>query len=124
MNATILQEHAYTVARGVRALALAGECGTQDATTTEVRQQIEECACPGAIPFVLDRGDGVTEYGYAAEPWVVELWSWVNKAQAVPAIHRHRLRGLLLGYSIGAIRMFEEQNSGVLFEQLVLRRPH
>ena len=62
-----------------------------------------------AIPFVIDREEGVCDCGFAAERWVVELFKWISTATGEPM--RSRLTGLLLGYSAAAIRDFEQRQS-------------
>jgi hypothetical protein len=113
----LVAEQAHLVASGVRALALLGSCPAEPQTMLRVSTQLENSGAPGAIPFVLDRGDGVADFGFAASAWVLDLFRWlVGAGESVPARHRHRIRGLLLGYSVEAIRSFEERCSGRLFE--------
>ena len=79
--------------------------------------KIERLSVAGAIPFVVDRGDGIADYGYAAHAWVIDLFGWAAKIDdAVPDVHRHRIIGLLLGYSATAIREDEELSRGRRFE--------
>lgn len=115
-----VREHAYLVARGVRPLAIIGECTADAVTMMRTATRIETLSMPGAIPFVFDCRNGAAEYGYAAEPWVVELFEWVMTADrnAVPVEHQHRVLGLLLGYSTTAVREFESQRSGRRFAEL------
>jgi hypothetical protein len=59
---------------------------------------------------MCDRGDGTVEYGYAAAQWAIDLYCWVVNEKAddvVPSHQRHRIIGLLLGYSAAAISDFE-----------------
>jgi hypothetical protein len=97
-----LREQAQLVARGVRPLALVGSCSLDRASA--VRHYLLRLGVPGAIPFVVPHGDGA-ECGYAARAWVVETLTWV---WTVPERHRHRVLGLLLGYSAEAIGQFDE----------------
>jgi hypothetical protein len=113
----LIREHAYLVARGVRALAIVGECSTDTVTMLRTATQIETLSVPGAIPFLCDCQNGFAEYGYAAERWVVDLFEWLMTADAnvVPTDHRHHVLGLLLGYSATAVRDFEAHTSGRRF---------
>ncbi len=76
--------------------------------------KLEGLSVPGAIAFVIDRGDGRADYGFSAMRWAIDLLRWTN-SDAVPLVQRHRVLGLLLGYSADAIREFEEQASGRVF---------
>ena len=69
-----------------------------------MRHRLLRLTISGAIPFVGDLKGGA-ESGYAARAWVVDLLTW---AWTVPAVQRHRILGLLLGYSPDAIGQFEE----------------
>ena len=108
--ADILREQAYLVARGVRPMALLGECETDSVTVLEAYTALEREAGDGVIAFTVDRGDGITDLGYAASPWVVDLYRWLTADDAVPETHQHRIIGLLLGYSPSSIRAFEERS--------------
>ena len=107
----LVEEHAYLVARGVRPLALVGNCVARARAMRRARLSLERSACDGVHVFVLDRGDGFADYGYAAAPWVVHLYGWAVSAReaddSVLARQRHRIVGLLLGYSVSAISDFE-----------------
>ena len=111
-------EQAYLIARGVRALALLGHCSADPLEMLIHLSQLERSAEQGTIPFVVDRGAGIADYGYAAARWVVDLYQWVVTADAatLPTSHRDRIIGLLLGYSVEAIRNDEEQASGRRFD--------
>ena len=113
----VLTEHAYLIQRGVRALALVGHCPADEFTMLRMVTRLESVDAPGAIPFVLDRGDGFADCGYAASPWVLDLYRWVatTDENAVPDVHRHRVLGLLLGYSSSAIESFEDRLAGRMF---------
>lgn len=115
----LVREHAYLVARGVRPLAIVGECSTDNMTMMRTATRIEALSVPGAIPFVCDCQNGSAEYGYAAEPWVVDLFEWLMTAEGhmVPTQHRHHVLGLLLGYSPSAVRDYQAHNSGRRFSQ-------
>src|SRR5471030_567227 len=91
-----VREHAYLVARGVRPLALVGHCVSQPGALREARGSLDTFGCAGALPFVHDRGDGFADYGYAAAPWVVDLYAWAVRAEAddtMPVSQRHRIIG-------------------------------
>jgi hypothetical protein len=117
VSEALIAEQAYLVARGVRALALAGQCDSEPLVMLRVATRLEAQSSPGAIPFVVDRGDGRADFGFAAAGWVLDLYSWLSKdtQDAVPEPQRSRILGLLLGYSTEAIRLFEDGRSGRLF---------
>jgi hypothetical protein len=98
----LIREQAYLVARGVRALAVLGHCEPTQEAMSAVARMIARLAVPGALPFVIDRADGQADYGYAAQPWVIELYCWAQ-SPTVPAEQRRRIIGLLLGYSPNAM---------------------
>ncbi len=112
-----LKEQASLVARGVRAIALVGHCVADGLEMLKTATTIEAQMERGSIPFVVDRGDGVADYGYAASQWAVDLYQWVVCAadDTVPSLQRHRILGLLFGYSVEAIREYEEHISGRRF---------
>jgi hypothetical protein len=110
-----LREQSLLVGRGVRLLALIGECSSDSAEMLEIATRIETLAGENVIAFVLDEGDGRAEYGYAAAEWVLDLFRWVVTESCVSALHRNRIVGVLCGYSAEAIRLFEERQSGRLF---------
>lgn len=117
LSQELIREQAYLIANGVRPLALVGSCQADSETMLRVTTQLENAAEPDAIPFVLDRGDGFADFGYAASQWVLDLFQWVTRASSgVPRRQMHRIRGLLLGYGVDAIRSFEERSSGRLFQ--------
>ena len=112
LSRELIREQAHLVARGVRPLALIGNCAADPETMLRVATQLENAGAAGATPFVMDRGDGVAEFGYSASSWVLELFQWVTHADSeVPRKQMHRIRGLLLGYDVEAIRAFEERRS-------------
>lgn len=106
-----LVEHAYLVARGVRPLALAGHCKAAPGLMTAVFERLTSAAAPGAQPFIIEREDGIADWGYAREDWAIDLYRWAQ-SDAVPEVHRHRIIGLLLGYSAAAIRSHGEGRGG------------
>jgi hypothetical protein len=61
---------------------------------------------PGSIPFVIDRGDGNADCGYSANKWAIDLYRYAIRE--VPEQHRHKIIGLLLGYSAQAIQEHDE----------------
>lgn len=111
MGRDYLVEHAYLVSRGVRPMALAGHCKADHGLMAQVALKLEEAAEPGAIPFVVDRGDGIADYGFSSTLWALDLLKWVQ-SDAAPVEHRHRIIGLLLGYSPESIRAHEELARG------------
>jgi hypothetical protein len=104
----VAQEHARLVARGVRAMALVGECEASETEILRIHTILEACACDTVLAFVVDRGDGIADAGYAAAPWVIDLYRWLITDNAVPEVHQHRIIGLLLGYSPTSIKENEE----------------
>jgi hypothetical protein len=64
--------------------------------------------CVGAIPFVVDRGDGIADCGFAVSKWAIDLFRYA--VREAPDQQRHRIIGLLLGYSAQAIHAYEELN--------------
>lgn len=113
-----LREHAYLVARGVRPLALVGQCENAPLTMLRTATAIEGAAESGAIPFVIDRGDGYADYGFAVARWALDLFRWITNAaqDAVPDQQRTRILGLLFGYSAESIRLFDESQDGRMFQ--------
>lgn len=111
-----VQEQGYLVARGVRALALLGTCVADPRTMLEISTRLEGLADQAAIPFVLDRGDGLADYGFAGASWVLTLYKSVVVGDALPPQQRSQVLGLLLGYSVDAIRGFSDRGSGRLFK--------
>lgn len=109
-----LREHVYLVDRGVRAIALAGVCTADPLTMLLVATRLEACTSGRAFAFVLDRGDGHADYGFAATSWALDLWQWA--LLTAPEPHLSQIRGLLLGYSVEAIGAFMERDSGRRFD--------
>jgi hypothetical protein len=118
----LIREHAYLVARGVRPLAIVGQCRADAVTMMRTATRIEALSEPGAIPFVCDCANGSAEFGFAAEPWAVDLFQWLMRSDenAVPSEYRHRILGLLLGYSTAAVREFESNTAGRRFPAIRL----
>ncbi len=67
------------------------------------------------IPFVVTRANGVSDCGFASEPWVVDLYEWLVQSTSVPDVQEHRIRGLLLGYNANAIRDHDARGYGRRF---------
>ena len=116
----LLREHAYLVARGVRPIALVGQCQSSPVALLRAQTLLNNGADAGAIPFVIDRGDGCADLGYAAARWAIDLFRWIVKdaQDAIPSEHRDRILGLLFGYSIEAIRLFDDTRSGRVYLNL------
>jgi len=109
----LLAEHAYLVARGVRALALAGHCPSEHALRAATR--VEHVSVPGVTAFVLDHRDGTASFGYTAERWPLDLYEWAILERSVPQEQRDRIIGLLLGYTAPAVARYEADGSGRRF---------
>jgi hypothetical protein len=109
-----LREHAYGIARGIRPLAIAGSCRTEPQEMLAAQTRLEAQGEPGAIAFVCRRSDDFADCGYAASAWVIDLYRWLVNCDEdlLPAKQRHRIVGLLLGYSVAAVAGFEEQAAG------------
>ena len=113
-----LAESAYLVERGVRAMAIVDHVEANAQTMLEVATRLEIATVGAAvIPFVIDRGDGMADCGFATAKWVVDLYEWLVKSDT-PKEHAHRIRGLLLGYSVDAIRAHYERGCGRRFTSL------
>jgi hypothetical protein len=106
-----LHEHAYLVARQVRPLAIVGQCRAELEAMRAITARLEQVSTPGAIAFVCESGDGIAAYGYAAASWVLDLYQWLLTDNAVTSKQRHRIIGLLLGYSVSAISDFTAAES-------------
>jgi hypothetical protein len=118
-HAEVLAEQAYLVARGVRRLSLAGHCHLPSEEPAlvllGVATELERHTESNVIPFVVDHGNGVASYGYSESRWALDLYEWAVKDPAVPQEQRHRIIGLLLGYSTPAVSRHEEEGSGRRF---------
>jgi hypothetical protein len=110
-----MSEQAYLVARGVRPLSLIGNCPANELTLLRVATRIEAAAGPGVVAFVIDHGDETASFGYAGAAWAIDLFEWANDPTQVPQEQRHRINGLLLGYSVPAISRHEDETSGRRF---------
>lgn len=109
-NGAHLHEQSYAIARGVRPLALVGQCEADAGIRSRVLAHLSTHCDAGAVPFVCEREDGTAEYGYAAAQWAIDLYRWTVNEKAdntLPLNQRHRIIGLLLGYSAAAISDFE-----------------
>ena len=73
----VFAEHDYLVSRGVRPLAIVGQCPSDPLIMLKIATRIEAAASPNVIPFVVERKDGFAEYGYAASAWVLDLYKWL-----------------------------------------------
>ena len=114
-SSDLLAEQAYLVARGVRPLSLVGHCAADPMLMLRVATEVERQTCPGAVPFVLDHGDQTASFGYAGSAWALDLYEWAVTEALVPEDQRHRITGLLLGYSVPAIARHDDECSGRRF---------
>lgn len=115
-NRDVLAEHAYLVARDVRPLAIGGHFPTGSASLLRIATLIEEAASgEEVLPFVIDHGDGSGSFGYAANSVTLDFYEWATTDPAVPEQQKHRIIGMLLGYSPGALSRYEERGSGRRF---------
>ncbi len=111
-----VSEAAYLVARGVRPMAIIGHILASKEVMLQAVSLLEIASIgEQVIAFVIPRADGYADCGFAAARWVVDLYAWLVGASGVPAEHEHRIRGMLLGYSAGAIRDHDERESGRRF---------
>ncbi len=110
-----IREHVYLIERGVRALAVVGNAEADSDEMLRISTRLESLAGLGVVAFVIDRGDGTADFGYACSGWVLDLYRWSVSEPAIPSDHRSQIIGLMLGYSAEAIRRFTEENSGRLF---------
>lgn len=118
-NLDVLAEHAYLVARGVRPLAIANHFPTASASELRIATVIEGAAeSEDVLPFVLDHGDGSGSFGYAANRMTLDFYEWAASDRAIPEQQRHRIIGMLLGYSPVAISRYEETGCGRRFAQV------
>jgi hypothetical protein len=118
-NLDVLVEHAYLVARGVRPLAIANHFQTASVSVLRIATVIEAAAeGEDVLPFVLDHGDGSGSFGYAANRMTLDFYEWAASDRAIPEQQRHRIIGMLLGYSPVAISRYEETGCGRRFAQV------
>jgi hypothetical protein len=115
-----LDESAYLVERGVRLIAIAGNCRAKASEMGTIRSQLGMMKRNDAIAFMIDEGDGIATYGYGSHSWAIDLLRWA--LIEAPMTQKHRIIGLLLGYSGDAIRHHEELSSGDLFRPLSPRQ--
>jgi hypothetical protein len=111
----LLAEQAYLVARGIRPLSLVGDCPADPMVMLRVATQVERATCSGAVPFLVDHGNGTASFGYAGAAWALDLYEWANRDPLIPEEQRHRINGLLLGYNVSAIARHDDENSGRRF---------
>jgi hypothetical protein len=114
----VLSEHAYLVAREVRPVAIAGHFPTGSASAVRIATLIEAATQEEVVPFVIDHGDGSGSFGYAANRWALDFYEWAVTDGSIPEQQRHRIIGMLLGYSPVAISRYEESGSGRRFLRL------
>jgi hypothetical protein len=114
-NGDVLAEHAYLVARDVRPIAIAGHFPSDTADGLRIATLLERATGEDAIPFVIDHGDGSGSFGYAADRWALDFYEWTVQDRSIPEQQRHRIIGMLLGYSPAAISRYEEFGSGRRF---------
>jgi hypothetical protein len=114
-NGDVLSEHAYLVARDVRPIAIAGHFPSGSADALRIATLIEGAACENAVPFVIDHGDGSGSFGFASNRWALDFYEWAVTDRSIPEQQRHRIVGMLLGYSPAAISRYEESGSGRRF---------
>lgn len=114
-NRDVLAEHAYLVARDVRPIAIAGHFPTESASALRIATLIETATGGGVVPFVVDHGDGSGSFGYAANRWTLDFYEWAVTDGSIPEQQRHRIVGMLLGYSPVAVSRYEEAGSGRRF---------
>ena len=111
---SILVEHALLIDRGVRPLTLFSSISSDSLTMLKVATRLETMSIgTSAIPFVIDRSNGVAECGFAQKRWVIDVMTWLFND--VKGSNFHRVMGLLLGYSVDAIENFERQQSVRMF---------
>ena len=104
-----LTEQACLIHCGVRPLTLLSPFRSDPLIMQRMVTRLETVANGTAIAFVVDRGDGTADCGFAANKWIIETFQWVLKD--VPPPHSSRILGLLLGYSASAIHDFEQRQS-------------
>lgn len=114
-NRDVLAEHAYLVARGVRPIAIAGHFPTDSASALRIATLIEGATPEEVLPFVIEHGDGSGSFGFAANRWTLDFYEWAVTDRSIPEQQRHRVIGMLLGYSPEAICRYEEAGSGRRF---------
>jgi len=98
-------------------MALVGTCPSDTDSKLKMLAKLERCREWPSIPFVIDKGEGSADYGYASHQWVIDLYRIFAGANS-PASERERgcIVGLLLGYSPDAI------NRGIEMYDLIVSR--
>jgi hypothetical protein len=123
----MLTEHARLVARGVRVLALPDiGCGwPKEPSKLHIAHRLECAAWPaGALAFLIEYDDGAVTGGFAAAPWVIDLYRWVcDPANNIPRDQGNRIVGLMLGYSAEAIAAFDAKGIGRMWKDAPVARP-
>ena len=105
------------IARGVRAIAVIGTCEDDHESVQATSNRLVTLGDRMAIPFVVPASfDSHCLYGYASCSWAVDLLGFAL-SDACPNVHRHRIIGLLLGYSSSEIRNNEELSSGATWSR-------
>jgi len=79
-NKELLREQSYLISRGVRPMSLIGTCPSDPNSRLEMLAILEECRTLPSIPFVIDKGEGAAEFGYASHQWVIDLFGLFAKA--------------------------------------------
>jgi len=69
----LLREQAYLVERGVRSLAVCGTCSESEANQVPAVLALAGAYSPGAVPWIVCRGEGLFDYGFAASRWAADL---------------------------------------------------
>ena len=116
LNEDLVQEHAYLVSRGVRHLAIIDSHeNTCEDLPLLLCTKLETLSLyyPEVIPFVHKNLDGFVDYGFAREPWVLEIYKWICNSK-VPKKYRNIIVGLLCGYSTEALRTHNDHESVIL----------
>jgi hypothetical protein len=107
-----LDNEAYLVSRGVRPLALAGHCPAEPLVMRRVKTLLHRARqAELVIPFIVADGGnpGSAAFGYASHRWCIDLLEWAL-GDGVPAVRKHEILGLLLGYSPPAIARHQERD--------------
>ena len=106
-----LAEQARLIDRGVRPMTLFSPFDSDSDLMLRVATRLETLSAnTSSVSFVIDRGNGFADCGFAAHIWVVETFRWIGE-QANNSPYRSRILGLLLGYSATAIQNFEQQKN-------------
>ena len=85
-----------------------GSCRAQELEMLRVATKLGLITEKGVVRFVLPIQDGRAHFGVAAARWAVDLYRYAL-FDAAPQ-QKHRIIGLLLGYSADAIGDYEEQD--------------